>query len=331
MIKNIILTSNSENEKQKGFITLETTTQKTLVSIKLFGISPSEKCVLGIKCGDELFKVKLSGLNSYIIDKKLDLMQKVSVVVIEIENGKSKILVWGSNETTKVWQNSILFDFGDENKKEIVKQEARDNILSAQDVKNSNFIDENFNKNSFSAKTYDCEQKDDDQIGFDYDENNFETDEEIEKLIDENMSSFENELNDEKIENRVNDETDNKFEFLNSVREQIDELLLTNPHEEALENLIPNSIFVKVEKEDGNYYVFGVIKENDEISYIVYGIAGEFSVKPDDEFKNYYQWFPLNPDSPEGYGYYLMYQDALNGSQIEMILEWYILLNFKNS
>ena len=131
--------------------------------------------------------------------------------------------------------------------------------------------------------------------------------------------------NEENQRQEVKEENlDNKTEFFKSVENQINELLNTYEEEKALEEIIPFSKFVKVDLENnGNFYIFGVIYENNssDMKYIVYGIPGEFSVKPDDEYKNLYQWLPLNSCNPEGYGYYLMYQDAKQGNQIEMIIE----------
>jgi len=113
----------------------------------------------------------------------------------------------------------------------------------------------------------------------------------------------------------------NKSEFLLSVETQINELLNTYEEEYALEELIPFSKFVKVDLEkNGNYYIFGVIYENDIIKYIVYGLPGEYNIKPEDEYANYYQFLPLSKENPMGYGYYLIYQEAETGEQVEMII-----------
>ncbi|MGN1208550.1 MAG: hypothetical protein ACI4TI_03680, partial [Christensenellales bacterium] len=61
MIKNIILTSAEENVNLKGILQLETTSTKTLVSLKTYNFSKTlGKFLLGIKCGVNLYKVELS-------------------------------------------------------------------------------------------------------------------------------------------------------------------------------------------------------------------------------------------------------------------------------
>ncbi len=311
MIKNIILTSAQENQNIKGILNLETTSTKTLVNLKTYNFSKSVgKFLLGLKCGDNLFKVELSNDENYIINNALDLNQKISAVVVQIENNKSEILIWGSNETNKVWQNSFLSDFenkNEENNKELKSQSFQQNNFNFENLDDQQNSEINIKKQNF-----------DDELN--QDKNDFsdiETDEEIEKIVDQSL----NEWNKEEENQNSEPQPNNKSEFLSSVEEQINELLNNYDEEKALEEIIPNSKFVKVNASGENFYIFGVIYENNEIKYIVYGIPGEFNVKPDDEYSNYYQWLPLDGNNPQGYGYYLMYQDALNGHQVEIILD----------
>lgn len=284
MIKNIILTSACEDKNLKGILTLENTSNNTLVTLKTYNLNDYDgKLILGIKTNGEFYKVELNNDSNYLINKKLDLNEKISAVVINSNLNKTKTLVWGSNETTKVWKDSILYEI---DKKDDIQKNSYEQSL-------------NLNENSAESLSY----------------NDYETDEEIETIV-------ENALNDEEIqEDKEENVEDNKKDFLSSVGKQVEELLNSYEAEHTLEELIPNSKFVKVKSEGENFYIFGVIYENNEIKYIVYGIPGEFSVKPDDEYKNFYQWLPLNSENPDGYGYYLMYQDALTGEQIEIMFE----------
>jgi len=304
MIKNIILTSAVDNKNYKGYVTLENTSEKTLVNIKTYNLPKTDnKRVLGILIDGELYKVTLNGDNSYLIDRKTDLNNKISVVLLEIENMTSNILIWGSNETSRVWQNSISLNL-----------DLETNIKNKQ-LEENEILQDNVAQN-FIEKVY-TESKDD----------YYETDEYIEDLVTQNLRKEDKEeyqyYEEEKVkENLKEDLTNNKSEFFDSIKSQIEELLNTYEEEKALEEIIPNSKFVKVDLErNGNFYIFGVINENDNIKYIVYGLPGEYSVKPDDEYSKFYQWLPLNQDNPEGYGYYLMYQDAISGNQIEMSIE----------
>ncbi len=289
MVKNIILTSANGEKNLKGILTLENTKNNTLVNLKTYNLLGFNKLILGIKAGGELYKVELTDEENYLIEKNLNLNEKISAVVLNVENQKTEILIWGSNETNRVWKNSILYDL-DLNDNE--DDEKTNLVTESEKVKTNNMV------NNFMAN------------------DDYETDEEIETIVD---NAFESEpLEDE---NTTEENKNNKSDFLSSIENQVEELLNSYEEEKALENLIPNSKFVKVNSSGDNFYIFGVIYENNEIKYIVYGLPGEFSVKPDDEYTNYYQWLPLNPENPEGYGYYLMYQDASTGNQIEVMFD----------
>ena len=286
MIKNIILTSASDDRNVKGMITLENTKNKTLVGLKKYNFPLlNGKLLLGIKTNNDFYKIEIKEDENFIIEKSLNLEDKISIAILQIKDNKSNILVWGSTETNRVWKNA----FNDE--VDLLNNTKTNEI-------NDRNLEENIEDDAESFLNSKILNNDD-----------YENDEEIEKIID-------NALNEDnfKEENLLNNEN----EFLSSINDQISELLNNYEEEKALENLIPNSKFVKVNNDD-SFYIFGVIYENEKIRYIVYGLNGEFDVKPNDEYSSFYQWLPLNPDNPEGYGYYLMYQDALTGAQVEII------------
>ena len=297
MIKNIILTSAGDDKNLKGILTLENTEKSTIVTLKRYNFDDiKDKLILGIKTNGEFYKVEINSEENYLINKKLNLNEKISTVVLSSSGFTTKILIWGSNETSRVWKESILYDIDAKN--EQAKEDKKEELNINNFVKDDNV--------ESLEKAYTNNVSTDD----------YETDEEIETIVD---NAFNNEMFDENLED--NNETDNKKDFLSTIENQVEELLNNYEEEKALENLIPNSKFVKVNSNDENFYIFGVIKEDNQIKYIVYGLPGEYNVKPNDEYKNYYQWLPLNPENPEGYGYYLMYQDAESGNQIEVMFD----------
>lgn len=284
MVKSIILTSES-NKNVKGILTVENTSSNTLINLKTFNLNKGEdKLVLAIKISGETYKVELNNEENYLIEKNLNLNNKISAVILKF-NKEPEIILWGSNETTRVWKTSILNEIIEKPKS---KLQRKLNEIETQNLKEDNY------------KVYN---------------NDYETDEEIETIIDDAFSN-DDFIHDIEEDKKINNEND----FLSSIESQINELLNNYNEETALENIIPNSKFVKVNNSN-NYYIFGVIYEENKIRYIVYGLPGEFSVKPEDEYSNLYQWLPLNAENPEGYGYYLMYQDALTGEQIDIMFE----------
>ena len=95
-------------------------------------------------------------------------------------------------------------------------------------------------------------------------------------------------------------------------------ILFTNEPEKILEEIIPDSKFVSVPKNDGGFYVFGVIYENDMPKYICYGERGKYSEERPEHLRAYYQWLPIDADNVNGDGYFMMYQDAETGKNLEM-------------
>ena len=110
--------------------------------------------------------------------------------------------------------------------------------------------------------------------------------------------------------------------FYNKLKGQIDRLFENNPEEEYLEKIIPNSKWVKVEYEaDGDYYVVGLVYEDDTLSYLCYGIPGVYQKSPPKEIAGYPVWLPLDSDKKEGFGYWIAYQNADTGESIKAIIE----------
>lgn len=110
--------------------------------------------------------------------------------------------------------------------------------------------------------------------------------------------------------------------FIDKLKPQIDKLFEKNPIEDNLQNLIPNSKWVRVEYEDdGDFYVFGLLYDDDEIRYVCYGVPAVFEETPPKELSGYPIWLPLNKENSTGFGYWLTYQDAQTGEPIKAVLE----------
>ena len=109
-----------------------------------------------------------------------------------------------------------------------------------------------------------------------------------------------------------------KPSFYSQIEQQLFSLMNKYGEEEILEKLIPNSTFVKVDYgSDGEYYVLGVIKEKEVVKTICYGIPGVYSVEPPKEMEGICQWLPIDVKEPNGFGYYITYQNASDGENIQ--------------
>ena len=106
--------------------------------------------------------------------------------------------------------------------------------------------------------------------------------------------------------------------FYLAIHNQIDEIFVCYKEEETLNKLIKNSRWARIDYSKEEYYVIGVIKENEEVKYIAYGIPGVYSIKPPKEVNGFAKWLSINEDNPKGEGYWLIYQDAKNGNTIKI-------------
>ena len=102
---------------------------------------------------------------------------------------------------------------------------------------------------------------------------------------------------------------------------QIDNLFANNPTEDYLQELIPNSKWVKVGLEnEEDYYVLGLIYEKEKLMYISYGVPGVYQKVPPRELSGFPVWFPLDENKPQGFGYWLSYQDADSGESVKAVI-----------
>lgn len=103
--------------------------------------------------------------------------------------------------------------------------------------------------------------------------------------------------------------------FYARMKGEIENVLTTYPREDALEEVVENSRWVKINYGDGKYYVFGVISEGDSPQYICYGVPAESDVPPD-SLKGMASLIP----TAEG-GFWVMYQDAFTGASLKIETE----------
>ena len=87
-------------------------------------------------------------------------------------------------------------------------------------------------------------------------------------------------------------------------------------------SIIPFSKWVKIDYEEkGEYYVVGLMYENDEIKYVCYGVPSIYKEEPPKELNGFCQWLPIDTLKQEGFGYWITYQDAKTGENVKMEYE----------
>lgn len=127
------------------------------------------------------------------------------------------------------------------------------------------------------------------------------------------------ESNDEEVSHIIDSELNknDNHNFYNMIADQLNEIFDRYPKEDNLCKLIENSYWVKINGDiDNKYYVVGIIKQNNDIKYICYGVPGNYRIEPPAEMREYSQWLPTDALNPYDKGYWVMYQDADTGENI---------------
>lgn len=143
------------------------------------------------------------------------------------------------------------------------------------------------------------------------------------KIIKENMQTIskqkiQKDKQEYNSEAPVKKSGDDIGDFLSMISEQIDEMLVKYPTENTIMELVPNSKFIKIEDEyENNTYIIGVIYEKEKIKYLAYGVPAKYNTPAPKELGTNYQWIPIDLNDPMTDGYYVLYQDAIDGSIIK--------------
>lgn len=306
--KTIILSGINGNE-QKAVLNFEKRVEGYGGNLRLYNFKeePSGILTLAFLVNKEVIKAALSpsdkSLYSFNFEFEGDI-KSFSCALVLISQGNATPLLLGSTE-------GKLNDF--------------DNAFS----KNFNLLDK-------TDLSYDEAEAALDKAGIDYAD---EEKKEIEKAIESNMSNAdkcascsyrnafygcnwqeENCKQEDMFEEpelpKINTA---KSTFYDEIKGQLSLLFERYPEETFLNEIIPNSKWVKVDYENnGQYFVIGLMYEDNEIAYVCYGMPGEYSVTPPREFAGLSQWLPLDPEKPNELGYWIMYQDAQTGENVEI-------------
>ncbi len=139
----------------------------------------------------------------------------------------------------------------------------------------------------------------------------------LDQLIDQNLKTSTNTFMTHDTD-KLKEKLQEGQIFYDLVSGQIQDLFQKYPAQTQLEQLIPNSKWVTVDYEGGKPYVLGLIYDDITLKYICYGVPGEFEQTPPKEVEAFSQWLPLNPSNLSDGGYWVMYQDALTGDNIQV-------------
>ena len=316
--KSVVL-SDTENSNKKAVLSLEEDHVGLRGTLRLYNFSRDLGGIssLGFYINQKVYKAGLTFKSPMLYEFFLDqneIPEAFSCAVINFQDAKGKAILYGSS------------DGNDEVYANIINEIARENTFaSTQSVLDRHGVD------------FDEEEKKEIEKEIDF---------AIEKSCDDcghcegcvyKKFFYEHSGDEEKLEDKVEIKTQKVREvtkeveekeeirpaFIDKLRPQIDKLFEENPIEGNLQNLIPNSKWIKVDYEDdGDFYVFGLLyDEAGQVKYVCYGVPGVFEDDAPKELSGYPIWIPLDKENGQGFGYWLTYQDATTGEPIKAIIE----------
>lgn len=106
--------------------------------------------------------------------------------------------------------------------------------------------------------------------------------------------------------------------YYEQIKDKVDELFDKCEREKELENLMPESKWVRVHKDRNKFYVVGIIGNKNGIpDYICYGLPSTFSFIPPSSLGCDARWLPLDVKNPQDKGYWVIFQSARSGDTIK--------------
>jgi hypothetical protein len=105
--------------------------------------------------------------------------------------------------------------------------------------------------------------------------------------------------------------------YYQEIKPDLDNIFSSSSQNYTLSNSLINSTFYDYVDEFGNSVAIGIIKEQDDVKYICYGIKGDFSNNEQDLFNGYATFIPISIYELKGDGYWVIFQDAITGKCVK--------------
>lgn len=296
--KKSVVLSSIDGGKEKAVVTLENDGGEMIGNVRLYNFNnePEGILSLGILCNKEVLKAGLTKENSSFYTFKLNGAKELGVftcALVNIVKGEAKPLLQGSTSGMSRTEESLcnsLSIFDEEANINKVENTLDENAVILEDQEEiDDLIDNEVQKTSCENRCGECKYRD----AF------FKLDDDVEYVPEPKPETF-----------------------FDGIKEQIETLFGKYPEEEILKQIIPDSKWVKIDYEDkGEYYVVGLLYENDNVKYVCYGVPGVYTKEPPDEIKGFSQWLPIDASKEDGFGYWITYQDAENGENVQLNFE----------
>ncbi len=294
IVKKSLVLIGVKKESEKAVLNIEKEGDLHKGRVRLYNFSTEPKGILsvGLFDGNNVVKAGLSKISNSLFEFKGDLSKfsdDFSCAIVNITNGEMTPILYGNTGNDEAVESKLSSIMSDEFSSPRTFSQTK-SILDNNGVSYSADYENEINEEINKGMKDDC-------INCKY----------RKSFYCDNKASVKNEA---------------EINFYDEIRPRIEKIFKDNQKEEYLERLIPNSKWVKVEyEEDGDYYILGLIYEDDELSFIVYGVPGVFTKNPPKEIAGKPVWFPLDENRKESFGYWLSYQDAKSGESVEAIVE----------
>lgn len=295
--KNVILNSLHGDDK-KALLALECNGNTTSGKLRLYNFDEQPKGIvtLGVYHDHKVTKAGMIYLGGMVYSLNLDMKElplDFSCCMLNFVGGEAKPILYSSTAIKDKLDEAFASLPDARNMEEVEK------ILDEKEIEYDDDLKEEIN--SEIDKSMACASS----CGQDCESCKY-------KLYYEENHKDENSL-------KQNDDEVDK-DFYHEMKEHLDKIFADGEEESYLESLISQSKWTKVKLDKGEYYVVGIIRDDDEIKYICYGVPGVYQEIAPKELSGYPVWFPLDESNPKGFGYWLSYQDAKSGDSVKAVV-----------
>lgn len=331
--KTIILSK--ENNKGRGILTIYQEEDLLQCRIRLYNTPKLTRfCKLGIYHNGDVYSANLLNKEEVYTSSMVgnfDIDKDFYAAIIDTENNNNVILAGGTYAGFFFNDQSVFDNEFNTNLKDFQPAEIDDSLEIKQQPNTNVFADvskENPNTNLYTypnkivQEKSCCEEENEKCKNCKYKEFFYSQQSNINSQ-NENINSNKNTTTHEKIVcESKNQEVDlnpneNPKSILQSLVPQFQYVFENYPEDSLLNNLIPNSKFVKI-CEQLNEYSIGAIYEDEQMKYICYAVLCNYNSPAPEELGKHYQWLPLDKEDPLSEGYYIVFQDATDLKIVEL-------------
>lgn len=338
--KTIILSI--DNEKGRGILTLFQEDDLLQCRIRLYNMPKlSRYCKLGIYHDKQVYSANLlekNGVYTSSMVGNFDIDQDFYAAIIDTAN-ENKVILSGGTYAGFFFNEQPIFE-SELNSNNFQPAEIDEN-LNLKEETNQHIFDvvskAEPNTNLYSYKKedtldYGCDSENEKCKNCKYKEFFYSQNSQFENEQNDLLFSKENKDEQTSLAQQLNiqpnkseiytDETtqnqNNKTKtILESLIPQFQYVFENYPKDETLNNLIPNSKFVKIEENESSYSI-GAIYDEEQMKYICYAVLCNYNSPAPEELGKHYQWLPLDKEDPLSEGYYIVFQDAIDLKIVEL-------------